>query len=420
MIDDSIDYKKILHSLIDNGIITETAVENKISEMTKRQIKNAVINKLGHEPKVYNHNDGKRIFTKIKTDGKWKQILGYDIDDLYKNLYEFYYNDSDITLTDLFPRFMLYRRDMKKVTSKTMQENKRDWNKYIKDSDVAKIPMRKLKPRDYIKLFENITKDRTLTSKSVSNIKSLLNKMYAYAIREELVEYNPIKSVDFSEFNYYVPDNSDKVYTTENRQKLLSYLYNIVEPYSLAIQLDFQLTCRIGEIKALRWENVDFDNRVISIKEQALSQREMKDDLTFDKTTTQVVPRVKGNKPQGKRNIPMTTEAKRILLLAKEINPDGEYVFMPYGRIMLTDTFNEYLKKYCNEAGVPYYSSHKIRFTSCSTLYNKDNLVEVSRLMGHSQVATTLMYLRNVHNDTAKMLGQMENAFEVVAPNCTK
>lgn len=418
--DDSLDYKKILHSLIDNGIITETAVENKISEMTKRQIKNAVIKKLGHEPKIYNHNDGKRIFTKIKTDGKWKQILGYNIDDLYKNLYEFYHSDSDITLTDLFPRFMLYRRDMKKVSSTTMQENKRDWNKYIKDSDVAKSPMRKLKPRDYIRLFENITKDRNLTSKSVSNIKSLLNKMYAYAIREELVEYNPLKSVDFSEFNYYVPDNSDKVYTTENRQKLLSYLYNILEPYSLAIQLDFQLTCRIGEIKVLRWENVDFDNRVISIKEQALSQREMKDDLTFDKTTTEVVPRVKGNKPKGKRNIPMTTEAKRISLLAKEINPTGEYVFMPYGRIMLTDTFNEYLKKYCNEAGVPYYSSHKIRFTSCSTLYNKDNLVEVSRLMGHSQVATTLMYLRNVHNDTTHMLSQMENAFEVVAPNCTK
>lgn len=416
---DNADYKNVLLSLVDSGILNETAVENMISEMTKNKIKNAVIAKLGHEPKIYYHNDGKRIFTKIKLDGTWKQILGYDIDDLYKKLYEFYHSDFDITLTDLFPKFMLNRRDKKKVCSKTMQENKRDWDRYLKDSEIAKIPMRKLKPRDYITLFENITMNRTLTYKSVSNIRSLLNKMYAFAIEKEYVEYNPVLSVDFSEFKYYVPDNSDKAYSIENRQKLLSYLYNIVEPYSLAIQLDFQLTCRIGEIKALRWENVDFDNRTITIKEQALNQREMKDDLTFDKTIIEVVPRVKGDTPQGKRIIPMTTEAMRILQLAKEINPTGEFVFMPYGRIMLTDTFNDYLKKYCNKAGVPYYSSHKIRFTSCSTLYNGDNLAEVSRLMGHSQVQTTLHYLRNVH-DTSEMLSQMENAFAVAAPNCTK
>ncbi|NBI90856.1 hypothetical protein D3Z45_09760 [Lachnospiraceae bacterium] len=50
---------------------------------------------------------------------------------------------------------------------------------------------------------------------------------------------------------------------------------------------------------------------------------------------------------KGKRTLPMTSECIRILTLAKEINPNGEYVFMPYGKIMLTNTFNKYLKKYC-------------------------------------------------------------------------
>lgn len=256
--------------------------------------------------------------------------------------------------------------------------------------------------------------------KCVCNVKSLLNKMYAYAIREELVDYNPITSIDFSEFSYYVPDNSDKVYTLENRQKLLAHLRNITEPYSLAIQFDFQVTCRIGEIKALRWENVDFDNRSITIKEQALSQRQLQNDMSFGKSTTEVVPRIKGNTTRGKRTLPMTSECMRILLLAKEINPDGEYVFMPHGEIMLTNTFNKYLKKYCKEVNIPYYSSHKIRFTSCSTLYKISNdLTEVNKAMGHSQTATTLHYLRNVTN-TTDTLEHMENAFGVVAPDCTK
>lgn len=414
-----IDSNLILRSLVDCGIIPETAVEKQINELTKQIVQKAVTDKLGHIPKIYKHNDGKRVFAKIKIDGKWKQILGYSEAEIYNKILTIYHSDFDITLEKLFPKFMLYRRDMNKVSSKTMQENMNDWKKYLQDTKLSKTNMNDLKPRDYIVFFETITKDRTLTSKAVSNIKSLLNKMYAYAIREELVEYNPIKDIDFSEFNYCVPDNSNEVYTVDNRQKLLNYLHDIVEPYSLAIQLDFQVTCRIGEIKALRWENIDFENRSIRIKEQALRERKLNDDLTFDKCTTTVVPRIKGNTPRGKRTIPMTNEAKRILLQAREINPDGEYVFMPYGKLMLTDTFNEYLRKYCKGAGVPYLSSHKIRFTSCSLLYDKDNLVEVSQLMGHSQVATTLHYLRNV-NHSSNMLDSMENAFKVSAPNCTK
>jgi integrase len=335
---------------------------------------------------------------------------------LYKNLYRLLYGDTYITLAELFPRFMLYRRDMNKVSDKTMRENLGDWNRYLKDSDLVNIPLRDLKPRHFIAFFEVITKDRTMTSKSVGNIKSLLNKMYAYAIREELTEQNPVKTIDFSEFKYYIPDNSEKVYTLENRYKLLCYLHDMTEPYALAIQLDFQLTCRIGELKALRWESIDFGNHTITINKQALVQHTMNDDLTFNPATVKVVPQIKGNTPSGKRKLPMTREAERILRLAKEINPDGEYVFMPNGKLMLTDTFNEYLRKYCNEADVPYLSSHKIRFTSCSTLYNGENLAEISKLMGHSQVATTLHYLRNV-NDHSNMLEQMENAFAVSAPN---
>jgi len=408
------DNRGFLQSLIDHGIIDSTAIES-IDDMTKKEIIKAVTVKLGHEPKIYTRKDG-RIFTKIKINGKWKQFTAPSEQDLYRNLYDFYYGDASITLEQVFPRFMLYRRDMKKVSDKTILENAKDWNAFLRDSELIQIPIRNLKTKDFIRFFEEITKARTLTHKRVTNVKSLLNKLFAYCIREELADYNPISSIDFSEFNYYVADNSDKVYSIEDRDILLSYLHNVKEPFALAIQLDFQLTCRIGELKALRWENINFDNRTITIKEQALRQRKLNDDMTFSKHVVEVVPRIKGNTERGKRILPMTEEARRLLLVAKEINPDGKYVFMPFGRLMQTSTFNAYLKKYCESAGVPYLSSHKIRFTSCSLLYRTTNdIAEVSKVMGHSQTATTLHYLRNVVN-SVNVLSDMENAF---APKCT-
>lgn len=78
------------------------------------------------------------------------------------------------------------------------------------------------------------------------------------------------------------------------------------------------------------------------------------------------------------------------------LNPNGEFVFEPNGKLMLTDTFNEKLKKYCNECEIEYRPSHKIRFYCASIAYDGKNLTTISKLMGHSQVATTLHYLRNV------------------------
>lgn len=188
------------------------------------------------------------------------------------------------------------------------------------------------------------------------------------------------KEIDFSDFNYRVPDKKGGVYSIKDRSKLLMYLRDIIEPYSLAIQLDFQLTARVAEIKGLEWEDVDFENNRIYIHRQALNERCMNDDLSFGNTEINVYNRTKCNTEKGKRYLPLTQEAREILKKAKEINPDGQYVFMPFGKLMLTDTFNEYLKKYCNAAGVPYYSSHKIRFSSCSLLYDGKTLHKYQHL----------------------------------------
>ena len=69
---------------------------------------------------------------------------------------------------------------------------------------------------------------------------------------------------------------------------------------------------------------------------------------------------------------------------------------MPFGKPMTTDRFNRTLKKCCEECGVTYHSSHKIRFYAASSAYNGDNIADLSVLMGHSMVATTMHYLRNV------------------------
>ena len=159
----------------------------------------------------------------------------------------------------------------------------------------------------------------------------------------------------------------------------------------------FYLFIRVGETKAIRWEDIDYNNRLVYLHRQATCERTLNDDLTFSSRKVKVVNQMKGNTSHGFRKQFLTDEALKILHKAKELNPNGIYVFEPNGEIMTTDSFNRRLKKYCKEAGVPYHSSHKIRFYNASTAFDGNNLTTLSYLMGHSETATTLHYLRNVN-----------------------
>jgi integrase len=149
-------------------------------------------------------------------------------------------------------------------------------------------------------------------------------------------------------------------------------------------------------MKAIRWNDIDWEAKTIYLHNQALLDNELNDDLTFSSRKVVVSDQMKGGTSKGYRKEHLTEQAIEILQKAKALNPKGEYVFEPNGNLMTTDRFNRRLKKYCEECGVVYHSSHKIRFYCASTAYDGNNLATISKLMGHSQVATTLHYLRNV------------------------
>lgn len=309
-------------------------------------------------------------------------------------------NRADITLEQLYKEWLIYRRDYTSVKPKTIQEDISEWNRFFKDTELIHTKVKDVKPITLFRFFREVTRNREYTHKRISNARSVLNGMMSYAIEEEIIEHNPVSDVNFKQFTYKPVENqSDNVFSYEETQKLLSYLQGIYEPYSLAIQLSFYLFIRVGETKAIQWQDIDYKNRSVYLHRQVTCARILNDDLTLSKRQVTVAKQMKGNTSKGFRKQYLTDEALSILKKAKEINPNGIYIFEPNGSLMTTDSFNRRLKKYCREAGVPYYSSHKIRFYNASTAYDGKNLTAISHLMGHSKVETTIHYLRNVHKD---------------------
>ena len=278
-------------------------------------------------------------------------------------------NRQNVTLEELYAEWLLYKRDYTSVKAKTIQEYVSEWNRFFKDTELVKMKIGEIKPITLIRFFREATKDRQFTHKRVSNARSVLNGIMSYAIEEEIISHNPVSDVNFKQFTYKpVEVQSDNVFSRDDTHKLLNYLRCIIEPYSLAIQLSFYLFIRVGETKAIRWEDIDYNNRLVYLHRQATCERTLNDDLTFSSRKVKVVNQMKGNTSHGFRKQFLTDEALKILHKAKELNPNGIYVFEPNGEIMTTDSFNRRLKKYCKEAGVPYHPVIKSAFTMLQQL----------------------------------------------------
>ena len=112
------------------------------------------------------------------------------------------------------------------------------------------------------------------------------------------------------------------------------------------------------------------------------------------------VPYVKSNKydnGHGKRRLRLNSKAIQVLQEQKKANPFGEYVFVgKNGFPLWTNKINEHLKEYCHSAGIRYLSSHSIRVTSITSLYDCGVApTKIQVAAGHSDIRTTNGYCRS-------------------------
>lgn len=360
---------------------------------------------------------------KRRSDGRYykhvnrKAFSSMTYEGLIEKIYKEFYTKKEYTLEEIFPQFQIYRRDDENVSSNTLKDHNGYWKNYIKGSKLVKMPIENITAKDIKDFYKSVVTNNEISEGTFDFIRTILNKLFDYAIGEmEILKYNPVPSVKVAPYKKHFKAKRDTykdVYKIKDRTKLLQYLEQHNDDiYSLATQLAFRLVIRFGELSALRWE--DINDEYVSICHQRVERQVMNDDLTFEPRTMENIDRMKGGQEEGKRRQYLTEQSREILKKVKELNPNGEFVFMVDGRQFNTCTFNRHLKKLCDEAGVEYHSSHKIRFTSASMLYDGSNLAYVSRLLGHTTTQMTLHYFRNIidEDEARDLMKKLDTNYE--------
>ena len=210
--------------------------------------------------------------------------------------------------------------------------------------------------------------DGGLGWETCSHIRNLLSKIYSNAIKwGHFGGVNPALGVE-------LPEKQDvrekRVLMPEEVIRLLSVLR---EPVRSMVLLAILTGLRIGEILALRWQDVDVNGRELHV-ERAYYRGNMG------------TPKTKGSK----RTVPLPLSVMRVLA-ALPVN--GELVFASRKGTPLNDTnlLLRILKPAGKLAGVPWVSWHTFRRTHATLLQLAGGSAKDAQAqLGHSQITTTL------------------------------
>lgn len=413
---------------VNNGIINLAYVQEQI-EMNKKK---EVLEKYGsciwysekekvwycHIPDENGRNGRKKI----------KRKKQRDIENIVYNYYsklEFKNESSIMTFSDLFYEYMDHKK--MQVKPATIKRTMVDWNKFYKPYTLlSDKPFKEITKIDVDDFLNYVAATYHPKDKNFKNICGILKQTFEYAVDADYIDKSPYRTSKVNKKNI-IPNrkhsNEKEVFTVEEQQSLTCELIRKAESnpsYLLPwiILLDFEIGARIGEVLALR-EN-DIDNNYVHICKQLVTTHDVTDVNNIQDTGWEIVEYTKSH--SGYRKIPLTDNGlnyiKKIKMIVHNLNQYQDYLFFNPQNVITEHSVKSLLKHSCERIGMLPRSTHKIRKTYASRLYSRGvSVSDIKKLLGHADETTTMKhYIYSMDNDdtlTEKVKKALDLSFQV-------
>ena len=375
----------LLKEAMDCGILNSDSVLDMLMSSKKEQIKK--IHPYAITPPS---KDGGRWQTFYKgTDGKRKNIKAQTEEDLLNKLIPLYFQNSYIdklTFHKLYEEWLEYKKTVTNSPN-TIKRHTQHYSKYFESSCLHDAKIKQVNELFLESECNRIVKDFNLSRKEWGNTKTILNGMFQYAVRKKYLSENPMDKIQIHvKFKQIVrKTGKTETYNTDELENLNQYLDRMYieteDTVFLAVKLNFLLGLRVGELAALKWEDLSDENHLHIVREEVRNQ------IT---NQCEVVEHTKTNCDRFVVLVP-----KAINLLQK-IEHTGNYIFMRNGERIRARQIAYVLEKYAERQGIATKSTHKMRKTYASNLNAKGvPLDSIRELLGHSNPTTTLGYILN-------------------------
>ena len=315
------------------------------------------------------------------------------------------------TLNETFDRYISTKYNLRESTRSSYLYT---YDHYVRNTFGLKR-IAEIKYSDVLQFYYHLLNQQGISLGTLDSVHCLLHPTFQLDVRDEIIRKNPTDGV-MKEISRESGKNRGvrHALTIEQQRCFMEYIANHPIYYHWWPMFTILLGtgCRIGEALGLRWQDLDFKKRVISINHSlvyypANGSNKCALRVSLPKTDA------------GIRTIPMLDIVKDAFeMLYEEQKENGfneteidgmtGFIFCNrFGSVPNPQTVNHTIKRIANNYNadevvrakkehrdpiiLPNFSCHHLRHTFCTRLCeNETNLKVIQSIMGHKNIETTL------------------------------
>ena len=274
------------------------------------------------------------------------------------------YSNSNIAFVNMY----LAWKKTEGKSEKTIEAYALQLKKFIES---IQKPLSEVTENDVFLYLAKYKKDRKSSNSYMNTIRLYLSSFFSWMADKEYVKKNPVKGIHPVKMQKKIPE----IFTEEELEKMRQA--PTCSRDKAIIEVLYSTGVRVEELSELNIDDVDINNRTVRVK-------------------------------QGKGNKERYTfiSAQALMYLKKYINEREDicpalFISMksPHDRLS-KDGIENVVSKVAKAAGVKKAHPHKFRKTMATNLLRKGMPLEkVSKLLGHQDLQTTMIYCAVNHKD---------------------
>ena len=364
----------------------------------------------------------RELFCYAYTDsfGKRRYIYSKDLGELRQKETQTKKDELDgidiyvLARSDLNFVFDRYIETKSELRSSTKSNYVYTYNRYVRKG-FGKKKITDIKYSDVLFFYNALLKEG-LSISTVESVHILLHPAFQMAVRDNIIRTNPSDNVmaEIKKKNKGRPEPR-RALTVEQQQAFIKFIYrHEYIRWKPMFTVMFGTGVRVGELLALRWDDLNFDENKITIRHDITYCPRLecgsKCEFRIDDPKTEA----------GKRDIPMLDKVREALIEEKKYqNETGNHNIMElggfsgfvfcnrFGNFHNQSTINREIKRIVNDCNakeqinarregrkpimIPSFSCHITRHTFCTRLCeNETNIKVIQTIMGHKDIQTTL------------------------------
>jgi integrase len=294
-----------------------------------------------------------------------------------------------LTFGQAAEEWFAFIRDDRKRRPSTVQGYRRELDKNLIPAMGADTPLREITTAHIEAYRKQMLAGGNLSDRSINKRLAQLHAIFKLAQEEHDLPVNPVERAKRQPAKR---SGHIQVLTAEEVERLATHASN--DQDAALFRVAAYTALRLGELRGLRWGDVDWTRRLIHVRHSYTWGAE-------------------GPPKSGKvRSVPLSDQAARALdglSMREHFTEDGDLVFVsPVGSFMDESALRRRFYKALDAAELPRMRLHDLRHTFGTLAVQAFPLTDVKAFMGHADIQTTMVYVHFVpQHDAADRLSAL-------------